>query len=85
MCGVIMGFYFGMANFYHVGQNYIKALLVPMCVHAAYNFIAGYSFYLTTIFILILFFQVKNLHATFIALQQKKFIEGETKIWKEYW
>ena len=80
MCGVIMGFYFGMANFYNVGQNYIKALLVPMCVHAAYNFIAGYSFYLTTIFILILFFQVKNLHATFVALQQKKFIEKETKL-----
>ena len=80
MCGVVMGFYFGMANFYHVGKNYLKALFVPMCIHAAYNFIAGYSFYLTTIFILITFFQVKHLHETFVALQQKKFIEGEIKL-----
>ncbi len=80
MCGVIMGFYFGMANFYHVERNYFKALLVPMSVHAAYNFIAGFSYYLTTIFILILFFQTKRLHCNFVALQQNKNQEAEFKI-----
>ena len=80
MCGVIMGFYFGMANFYKGGNNYAKALLIPICIHGLYNFVAGYSFHLTTIFILVLFFHAKRLHHQFVMLQQNKTREAEPKL-----
>ena len=83
MCGVVMGYYFGIANFYSVENNYAKALLIPMCIHAAYNFFTGYTFYLTTIFITILFFYAKRLHQSFSAQQKNKTTEYEHKILKE--
>jgi RsiW-degrading membrane proteinase PrsW (M82 family) len=80
MCGVIMGFYFGIANFYTVENNYVKALLIPICIHGAYNFVAGYTFHLTTIFITVLFFYTKRLHITFTVLQETKTSEPEPRI-----
>jgi protease PrsW len=80
MCGIVMGYYFGVANFHSVEHNYAKALLFPMGIHAAYNFVTGYTFYLTTIFITILFFYSKRLHQNFSELQKNKKTEYEPKI-----
>ena len=80
MCGVIMGFYFGIANFHNVGNNLAKALFIPMVSHASYNLIAGYNMFLTLIFIAIIFLYARKLHATFKHLQKNKSMEPERKI-----
>ena len=68
MCGVIMGFYFGLARFYDPKYNFAKALWVPMTIHASYNFFSM-TLELAVIFNIALFIFTQRLYQKFTSLQ----------------
>ena len=78
ICGVIMGYHFGLRYFNNDSSHLWKALFIPMAVHASYNSLD--SIFLMFIFVFIAFFYVNNLHKEFISLQKQKKIEKEKKI-----
>ena len=45
LCGVIMGFYFGMYAFVSGGKNLSLALIVPYVIHGSYNFLVSFPNY----------------------------------------
>lgn len=80
VCGVMMGFYFGMYAFVSGGKNLSLALIVPYIFHGTYNFMVGLGgfYYLIVILIAIVF--SLSLHSKFKKLQDLKTDEHEDKI-----
>ena len=78
MCGVIMGYYLGIHYFTQNNNCLLKALLIPISIHATYNYLTDFGG-LWFIFIFILFFFVKPLHKEFVMDQLKKTTEAEKK------
>ena len=79
LCGVIMGFYFGMYAFVSGGKNLGLALIVPYIFHGTYNFLCYFPpYYIFVVFILLVFsyFLHKNVKET----QKMKKREHEEKI-----
>ena len=84
LCGVIMGFYFGMYAFVSGGKNLSLALIVPYIFHGTYNFLCAFPpyyifvifilFLLPALFVLVIFF-IRRVVA-FKVCQVKFFIEG---------
>ena len=79
LCGVIMGFYFGMYAFVSGGKNLGLALIVPYIFHGTYNFLCYFPpYYIFVVLILLVFsyFLHKNVKET----QKMKKREHEEKI-----
>ena len=58
LCGVIMGFYFGMYAFVSGGKNLSLALIVPYIIHGSYNFLIAYNNYFYGVLIIALVFSI---------------------------
>ena len=79
LCGVIMGFYFGMYAFVSGGKNLSLALIVPYIFHGTYNFLCAFPpYYIFVIFILLVFSYL--LHKNVKETQRLKKREHEEKI-----
>ena len=80
LCGVIMGFYFGMYAFVSGGKNLSLALIVPYVIHGSYNFLVSFPnyYYLGVLLIALLFsiFLYKNVRDS----QKLKKSEHEKKV-----
>jgi protease PrsW len=78
ICGVIMGYHFGLRYFDNDSSHLWKALFLPMAVHASYNsFNSNLTF--TFVFITFAFFYANSLHKEFMSFQKQKKIEKEKK------
>ena len=78
-CGVIMGFYFGLYVFRGERIQILKALLIPMSLHAIYNYFTN----LGILFIFVLVFMIFMSYKLFFKVkikQQEKNKEEEHKI-----
>tara|TARA_B100001057_G_C22828610_1_gene942449 strand:+ start:78 stop:734 length:657 start_codon:yes stop_codon:yes gene_type:complete len=78
-CGIIMGFYFGLFVFRGERIQVLKALLIPVSLHAIYNF----STNLGILFIFVLAFMIFMSYSLFFKVkreQQEKNKEIENKI-----
>jgi RsiW-degrading membrane proteinase PrsW (M82 family) len=81
ICGVIMGYFFGYANFIKRKNNLAKALFFPMTIHACYNFLVETVSIFFVFFYLIIIFKYANyLHIKFKEMQKLKIKEHEEKI-----
>ena len=58
LCGVIMGFYFGMYAFVSGGKNLSLALIVPYIIHGSYNFLVSFSHYYLGVLLVALIFSI---------------------------
>ena len=59
LCGVIMGFYFGMYAFVSGGKNLSLALIVPYVIHGSYNFLVSFpNYYFLGILLIALIFSI---------------------------
>ena len=80
LCGVIMGYYFGMYAFVSGGKNLSLALIVPNVIHGSYNFLVSFPnyYFLGGLFIALIFsiFLYKNVRIS----QKSKKKEHEEKI-----
>ena len=76
LCGVVMGFYFGMYSFTANKKYLILSLLIPYIAHGLYNFLS-YPGHFVILGILTLF--VIALHSHFKKLQSEKSKEPESK------
>ena len=78
-CGIIMGFYFGLYVFRGERIQILKALLIPMSLHAIYNYFTN----LGILFIFVLVFMIFMSYKLFFKVkikQQEKNKEEEHKI-----
>ena len=83
MCGVIMGYHFGLRYFDNDASHLWKALLIPIAVHATYNSLGPILASIT--FNIIVFIYIYRLHSEFSSLQKSKKIESEKRTkWKAY-
>jgi RsiW-degrading membrane proteinase PrsW (M82 family) len=69
MCGIIMGFYFGLAKFHARQYNFAKALFIPMSIHASYNFTCAFDYSFSLFFIVGLFIFTQRIHKKYVSLQ----------------
>jgi len=80
LCGVIMGFYFGMYAFVSGGKYLSLALIVPYIIHGSYNFLVSFpnNYFLGVLVIALVFsiFLYKNVRDS----QKLKKNEHEKKI-----
>ena len=59
LCGVIMGFYFGMYTFVSGGKNLSLALIVPYIIHGSYNFLVSFpNYYFLGVLLIALIFSI---------------------------
>ena len=79
-CGVIMGYYIGLYTFKGSYKYIVQALLIPILIHALYNFLTGYSGILFFGYLFIVIYFAKSLHNQFVIEQQFKSYERETKL-----
>ena len=78
-CGVIMGYYIGLYAFKGSKKHLLYALLIPIFVHAFYNFLTSYGLIFFLYLIGVIYF-AKRLHNEFIDAQKTKDNEKEKKI-----
>ncbi len=80
LCGVIMGFYFGMYAFVSGGKNLSLALIVPYIIHGSYNFLVSFpNYYFLGVLLIALIFSIllyKNVRDS----QKHKKSEHEKKV-----
>ena len=80
-CGVIMGYYIGLYAFKGKKIELLKALVIPVFIHAFYNFLAGYSGELIFFgYLICVIYFANKLHKEFVYEQQIKISETETKL-----
>ena len=79
-CGVIMGYYIGLYTFKGSYKYIVQALLIPILIHALYNFLTGYSGILFFGYLFLVIYFAKSLHNQFVIEQQFKRYERETKL-----
>ena len=79
-CGVIMGYYIGLYVFKGDKKYIVQALLIPIFIHALYNYLTGFSGLIFFGYLILVIYFAKSLHNRFIAEQQFKTIEKETKL-----
>ena len=80
LCGVIMGFYFGMYAFVSGGKNLSLALIVPYILHGTYNFLLSFhNYYFIFVVIIALVFSF-FLHKNIKEIQKGKKFEHEDKV-----
>ena len=79
-CGVIMGYYIGLYTFKGSNKYIVQALLIPIFIHALYNFLTGYAGILFFGYLFLVIYFAKSLHNQFVIEQQFKSSERETKL-----
>ena len=79
-CGVIMGYYIGLYTFKGSYKYIVQALLIPILIHALYNFLTGYNGILFFGYLFLVIYFAKSLHNQFVIEQQFKSYERETKL-----
>jgi protease PrsW len=77
LCGIIMGYFFGLHYFKHKPHYLIMAFIIPVLTHAAYNYTN--NILLQLVIILIAFTYAKQLHRQFMSGQKGKKKEIEVK------
>ena len=79
MCGVIMGYHFGIYYFIKIRKHLFMALFIPVITHGVYNFLCDYSLSVILVFLIVVLFYTKKLHEKFVFFQRDKISEVETK------
>ena len=79
-CGVIMGYYIGLYTFKGLNKYIIQAFLIPILIHALYNFLTGYAGIFFFLYLFAVIYYAKSLHSQFVTEQQFKRFEKETKL-----
>ena len=78
-CGIIMGYFFGLHAFLGSKSALIKSLIIPISIHATYNYLTGFGF-LWFYFLFAVMFYAQSLHKRVADLQQTKSMERENQI-----
>ena len=77
-CGIIMGYFFGLYAFLGSKLSLIQSLIIPISIHAIYNYLTGFGF-LWFYFLFAIMLYAQHLHKKVADLQATKSIEGENK------
>ena len=77
-CGIIMGYFFGLHAFLGSKSALIKSLIIPISIHATYNYLTGFGF-LWFYFLFAVMFYAQSLHKQVSDLQLAKSMEQEDK------
>ena len=77
-CGIIMGYFFGLHAFLGSKSALIKSLIIPISIHATYNYLTGFGF-LWFYFLFAVMFYAQSLHKRVADLQQTKSMEKENQ------
>ena len=77
-CGIIMGYFFGLHAFLGSKSSLIKSLIIPISIHATYNYLIGFGF-LWFYFLFAVMFYAQSLHKKVSDLQLAKSMEQENK------
>ena len=77
-CGIIMGYFFGLHAFLGSNSALIKSLIIPISIHATYNYLTGFGF-LWFYFLFAVMFYAQSLHKQVSDLQLAKSMEQEDK------
>ena len=82
ICGIVMGYFFGLYAFSSSGSKIllIKSLVIPILIHATYNFLVGVSDVLWFFVLLAAIFYARSLHLKLSTLQNEKKFEAERKV-----
>ena len=78
-CGIIMGYFFGLHAFLDSKSALIKSLIIPISIHATYNYLIGFGF-LWFYFLFAVMFYAQSLHKRVADLQQTKSMERQNQI-----
>jgi len=78
-CGIIMGYFFGLHIFLGSKSALIKSLIIPISIHATYNYLTGFGF-LWFYFLFAVMLYAQSLHKRVADLQQTKLMERENQI-----
>jgi len=78
-CGIIMGYFFGLHAFLGSRASLIKSLIIPISIHATYNYLTGFGF-LWFYFLFAVMLYAQSLHKKVSDLQLTKSMEQENKI-----
>ncbi|MDC0179837.1 PrsW family glutamic-type intramembrane protease [Pseudomonadota bacterium] len=78
-CGIIMGYFFGLYAFTHSKQFLIKSIILPIGIHAIYNFLTSYDFFFLYFLVAVMIY-ARGLHTELSELQLKKAREDDTKV-----
>jgi len=77
-CGIIMGYFFGLHAFLGSKSALIKSLIIPISIHATYNYLTGFGF-LWFYFLFAVMFYAQSLHKRVADLQQTKSMERQNQ------
>ena len=78
-CGIIMGYFFGLYAFLGSKLSLINSLIIPISIHATYNYLTGFGF-MWFYFLFVVMLYAHHLHAKLSELQRTKSIERENKV-----
>jgi protease PrsW len=78
-CGIIMGYFFGLHAFLGSRSSLIKSLIIPISIHATYNYLTGFGF-LWFYFLFAVMLYAQSLHKKVSDLQLTKSMEQENQI-----
>ena len=78
-CGVVMGYYIGLYTFKGLNKYLIKALFIPVAIHAIYNFLTGFGLIFLIYLVGVIFF-ANMLHKRYVFEQQNKSLEYEQRL-----
>jgi RsiW-degrading membrane proteinase PrsW (M82 family) len=79
-CGIIMGYFFGLYIFKGAKVYIYQALIIPICIHAFYNFLAGLGNLIFFPYLFLVIFFALRMHKELITLQKNKKFEAERKV-----
>jgi RsiW-degrading membrane proteinase PrsW (M82 family) len=79
-CGVIMGYYFGLYAFSASRFSLVKSLVIPISIHAIYNYLIVNSELLMMIFLTATIKYTYGLHKEVFNIQKSKTNEHENKL-----
>ena len=79
-CGIVMGYFFGLYAFSGSRKLLIKSLIMPIFIHASYNFLIGVSDFLWFFILLIAISYARGLHKELVRMQDKKEFESQQKL-----
>ena len=77
-CGIIMGYFFGLHAFLGSKSSLIKSLIIPISIHATYNYLTGFGF-MWFYFLFAVMLYAQSLHKKVSDLQLIKSMERENK------
>ena len=79
-CGIIMGYYIGIYTFKGDKKHIIQALMIPVFIHALYNYLTAFSGIFFFAYLILIVYFANNLHKKLVLEQNYKIIEKEPKL-----